>query len=77
MDDTIDVLRLVFSRNDLCDELVSDNASCFTAQSFKDFLKSNGIEHVTSPPLYSPSSNGQAERGLRVIKDLLKKSDPD
>ena len=54
--------------------LVSDNATCFTAFQFKEFIQSNGIQHIT-PPLYSPSSNGQAERGVRVMKDLLKKSD--
>ena len=69
---TIDVLRTIFSRNGLCDVIVSDNASCFTAQAFKEFLINNGIQHITPPP-YSPSSNGQAERGVRVVKDLLKK----
>ena len=36
------------------------------------FLNIHGIEHVTSQP-YSPSLNSQAERGMRVIKGLLKK----
>ena len=72
--DTIDALRLIFSRNGLCDVLVSDNASCFTAEEFKVFLLDNGIHHITPPP-YSPASNGQAERGVRVLKDLLKKCD--
>ena len=70
--DTIHALRMIFSRNGLCDVLVSDNASCFTAQQFQYFLKRNDIKHITPPP-YSPSSNGQAERGVRVLKDLLKK----
>lgn len=73
VDETIDALRLIFSRNGLCDSIISDNAACFTAMQFKDFLTYNGIEHIT-PPACSPSSNGQAERGVRVIKDLLKKS---
>ena len=72
--ETIDTLRLILSRNGLCDILVSDNASCFTAAEFKQFLTSNGIQHITPPP-YSPSSNGQAERSVRVMKDLLKKYD--
>lgn len=71
--ETIDALRLIFSRNGLCDVVVSDNASCFTADEFKKFLQNNGITHITPPP-YSPASNGQAERGVRVIKDLLKKN---
>ena len=43
-----------------------------TSHIFIDFLDKNGIEHITSPP-YCPASNGLAERGVRVIKDLLKK----
>ena len=74
VEETIDALRVIFSHNGLCDFIVSDNASCFTAEQFSQFLKTNGIKHMTPPP-YSPSSNGQAERGVRVIKDLLKKTD--
>lgn len=70
--ETIDALRLVFSRHGLPDVICSDNATCFSSAQFASFLQHNGIEHVTSPP-YSPASNGQAERGVRVIKDLLKK----
>ena len=70
--ETIDTLRLVFSRHGLPDVICSDNATCFTAAEFACFLKNNGVEHVTSPP-YSPASNGQAERGVRVVKDLLNK----
>lgn len=73
--ETIDALRLIFSRNGLCDLLVSDNASCFTADEFQSFLSNNGIQHITPPP-YSPASNGQAERGVKVLKDMLKKCDP-
>ena len=71
--ETIAMLREIFSRNGLPDNIVSDNATSFTAAEFKDFLDKNCIHHITSPP-YNPSSNGQAERGVRVIKDLLKKN---
>lgn len=52
---------------------MSDNATSFTASEFKDFLKVNCISHVTAPP-YMPSSNGQGERAVRVVKDLLRKN---
>lgn len=71
--ETIDTLRMIFSRHGLCDTLVSDNASCFTAADFKEFLKNNHIQHLTPPP-YNPSTNGQAERAVRVMKELLKKN---
>ncbi|XP_066981053.1 uncharacterized protein [Macrobrachium rosenbergii] len=67
--ETTDTLRLVFSRDGLCDSLVSDNASCFTNNKFKQFLENNGIIHMTPPP-YSPSSNGQAERWHYVTGKL-------
>lgn len=74
--ETIDALSIIFARNGLPDVLVSDNASCFTSFEFKSFLTKNAINHMTPPP-YSPASNGQAERGVRVIKDMLKKAPSD
>ena len=71
--DTMDALTLIFSRHGLPNTLVSDNATSFSAQIFKDFIAKNNIEHVTPPP-FSPQSNGLAERAVRVVKDLLKKS---
>ena len=71
--DTVEVLRTIFSRNGLCDLIVSDNATSFRSEEFEYFLNRHSIDHITSAP-YSPSSNGQAERGVRVIKDLLKKN---
>ena len=65
-DDTIDALRLVFSRHGLCDALVSDNASCFTASAFKKFLSNNGIIHLTPPPL-SPATNGHSPGAQRHL----------
>ena len=40
---------------------------------FQEFLKQNGIEHSGSAP-FKPTSNGQAERAVRVIKNGLKKA---
>ena len=68
--ETIDALRFIFSRNGLCDKIVTDNATSFISEQFKDFLKNNGISFVTPPPV-SPSSNGMAERGVKVIKDMM------
>ena len=70
--ETIFMLRMIFIRQGLCETLISDNASCFTAYEFKNFMIANGIKHITPPP-YSPSSNGLAEVGVRIIKNLLKK----
>ena len=71
--ETIDVLSMIFARNGLPDTLVSDNATSFSSYEFSEFLSRNSVKHITPAP-YSPSSNGQAERGVRTVKDLLKKS---
>ena len=70
--ETIAILRLILSRQGIPDTIISDNASCFTSFEFKNFMLSNGIEHITPPP-YSPQSNGLGEVGVRVVKNLLKK----
>ena len=72
VEETITALRIIFSHNGLPDVICSDNASCFTSYLFAQFLQNNGIEHITSSP-FCPSSNGLAERGVRTIKELLKK----
>ena len=70
---TINVLREIFSRQGLPEMIVSDNGPQFTAQEFKDFCAQNGILHRTTA-VYKPSSNGQAERCVRILKDALKQA---
>ena len=49
----------------------SDDGPAFR-KGFKDYLTGLGIEHVNSSA-YNATSNGLAERGVRQIKDVLKK----
>ncbi|MCG8620894.1 MAG: hypothetical protein MJE68_02680 [Proteobacteria bacterium] len=51
---------------------VTDNGSIFTSGEFTDFVKRNGIHHVTSSP-YHPSSNRLAEHAVQTMKDGLMK----
>ncbi len=69
---TIECLRTSFSNHGLPELLVSDNGTCFTSTEFKDFLRKNGIRHVTSAP-YHAASNGLAERGVQTFKRMMKK----
>ena len=70
---TVDALREVFCRQGLPSVLVSDNHASFLSYDFKDFLSKNGIKHLTSPVMHAPS-NGQAEKSVGVLKNLLKKN---
>ena len=69
---TIQRLRAMFARFGIPESLVSDNGPCFIRKEFKDFLRKNGVMHITSAP-YHPASNGLAERAVRIIKEGLRK----
>lgn len=65
--------KAIFARHGIPMTVISDNGPQFASQSFKDFAKSYGFEHITSSPLY-PQSNGLAEKGVQIVKRLLKKA---
>jgi len=54
-------------------QLVTDNGTQFCSQQIQAFLRTRGIEHRTSAP-YHPSTNGQAERYVQILKKGLQKS---
>lgn len=69
---TIAELRDIFTTHGLPSMLVSDNGSQFTSYEFGEFMKRNGIVHITCAPFH-PSSNGMAERAVQTLKNGLKK----
>ena len=70
---TVELLRQLFSRFGLPEQVVSDNGPQFTSEEFAIFMKSNGIKHTRSAP-YHPSTNGLAERFVQSLKQALKTS---
>ncbi|XP_062558126.1 uncharacterized protein K02A2.6-like [Armigeres subalbatus] len=62
----------LFARFGLPDVVVTDGGPPFNSNEFISFLEHQGIKVLKSPP-YNPASNGQAERMVRVAKDVLKK----
>ncbi|EFP01961.1 hypothetical protein CRE_22892 [Caenorhabditis remanei] len=69
---TLKLFQHVFSQFGIPDTLVTDNGSQFTSSAFNEFCKSQGINHIRSPP-YHPQSNGQAERFVDTLKRALGK----
>ena len=57
---TISKLRQSFSTHGIPDVIVSDNATGFVNEEFREFCRQNGITHITSTSDH-PATNGLAE----------------
>lgn len=68
---TIAVLRKLFASHGIPRTIVSDNGPGFSSGELQQFFSRNGVQHIFSAP-YHPSSNGQAERYVRVFKEMLR-----
>ena len=68
---TIEVLRDLFARFGIPEQIVSDNGAQFVSEDFQAFVKSNGIRHITSAP-YHPATNGLAERAVQTFKQAFR-----
>lgn len=68
----IEQVESFFAYFGIAEEVVSDNGPPFNSELFDTFLSVNGVKVSKSPP-YHPQSNGLAERGVRTVKDCLKK----
>jgi len=70
---TIKVLRDIFSRHGLPEQLVSDNGLQFISSEFSEFCKINGVKHFCIAP-YHPASNGLAEHMVQTFKQSMRRS---
>ena len=68
---TITVLRQLFAKYGLPEQVVSDNGPKFTSDEFRHFVKDNGIKHFRCAP-YHPASNGAVERFNQTFKQALR-----
>ena len=66
------MLKIMFSRYGIPDQIISDNGPQFASSEFATFAKQWGFEHVTSSPRY-PQSNGKAKNAVKTIKMLFSK----
>ena len=65
--------KLVFARHGIPDTVISDNGPQFSSEAYAQFAAEYEFKHDTSSPNF-PQGNGEAERGVKTIKSLLKKN---
>ena len=73
-EDVITHTKSVFARHGIPETVISDNGPQFASEAYRKFAQDFQFEHITSSP-YFPQSNGEAERAVKTIKNLLKKKD--
>lgn len=66
-------LKKQMSRFGYIDQLITDNGPQFSSDEFARFAKDYGFIHTTTSPHF-PQANGQAERFVQTVKNLIKKS---
>ncbi|XP_060085632.1 uncharacterized protein K02A2.6-like [Ylistrum balloti] len=71
---TVTALKSIFARHGIPQEVVTDNGPQSASATFRKFSHDWEFTHTTSSPRY-PKSNGQAERCVQTVKNLLKKAD--
>ena len=72
-DDVISQLKSIFARNGIPEVVRSDCGPQFCSNLFSKFAETYGFQQSFSSPRF-PQSNGEAERAVQTIKNLLKKS---
>jgi hypothetical protein len=69
--DVIECLKMIFTFHGVPETIVCDNVP-FNSQMFYEFSRKYGFQVTFSSPTYS-QSNGMAESGVKVAKNILKK----
>ena len=63
----IAVMKDIFIRHGIPEELVSDNGTQYKSRFFRKFITEWGIHHITSSPRY-PQWNGLAKAAVKMAK---------
>ncbi|XP_052752398.1 uncharacterized protein K02A2.6-like [Galleria mellonella] len=66
--------KSIFARHGIPLKLFTDNGPPFDSMEFKEFCTNWDISHSTSSPNF-PQSNGQVESAVKIVKNILRKSD--
>ena len=71
-DEVILYTKSIFARHGIPEVVVSDNGPQYSSEAYANFAREFQFEHVMSSPHY-PQSNGEAERAVQTVKNLIKK----
>ena len=69
----ISKLKSILAVHGIPDVIISDNGPQFASTEFRNFAADFSFMHTTNSAHY-PESNGEAERAVQTVKNLLKKS---
>ena len=72
-DDVISQLKSIFEQNGIPEVVWSNCDPQFCSNLFSKFAETYGFQQFFSSPRF-PQSNGEAERAVQTIKNLLKRS---
>ena len=70
----VKLTKCVLSEQGVPEVIISDNGPQYDCQSYKQFSKEWGFQHITSSPRY-PKSNGFIERQVQTVKNTLTKAE--
>ena len=66
--------KSILARHGIPKQMISNNGPQYSSLEFKKFAEEYGFLHTISSPKF-PQSNGEAERAVKTVKALLKKSE--
>ena len=65
-------LKSIFCRHGIPEEVISDNGPQYSGTLFSEFASKYSFKHTASSPKF-PQSNGEAERPVKTVKQMLEK----
>ena len=65
--------KQIFSEYGWTETLISDNGSCYTADTFASVTNAYHVKHISSSPHY-PQSNGLTEKYVQIVKSSFYKA---